>query len=246
MVTFTRFLVGDPSTSPNPLFTLQEVKDAINQRYLELRGLAGMFGIGDTIKRAVLTGVDASNGNPESAFYTLAADVVAIEMVEVSDNGTNLSSTTTADKEILFLENLPYHIAWEGFQNGTITKIKYWTWDNQKLGIFAPLGAAQAGTGTVRYTYRSSVTELSADGDEPGFPRDYHGVICYGAAIVLRMSRELPVPQEMLLKEAEMRRQMMMALQGRAVSPGFQSSVAGLVLQTGIETRTGKTKRTND
>lgn len=181
----THLYSGDPSNSPNPMWAVQEKKDAINIAYEEMRELARLKNEGQTRKRSYTDLVDGQ------IFYSLPAEFVGRLGVEISGNGSNLSTAAVSAADIVILEPIGYDAALDAIAQNVLTEPKYSFVHGEHFGIAPPPGAALVGTNTVRITYEASTTHLSADGDEPEILRPYQYLIAVKASMLLRMSKDL-------------------------------------------------------
>lgn len=192
LVAQSRLYADDPSTAAQPQWSTQRHKDAINVAYLQLRDLARLIDVGFARKRAYADGVAADD--PSDAFYALPADFAGRLRVEISTNGSDLSTTLPADQpSIKVLEVVSWDAAMDAYNLGVETSARYTFIHDQHFGIFPPLSATEAGTKSIRITYEASSVELSGDTDEPDLPRPYHDLIAMRSAINLRMSKDLPI-----------------------------------------------------
>ena len=177
---YTRDLAGDPSTAPSTLYSDQRVKDAINESYLELYDVARQMGVGTGFKRTYATTV------ADQIFYSLPTDFMKAILVEVSGDGTDLSTTTENSS---MLKVLSEDVAIEGYETGIYDSTEYYYIHNQHLGIIAP--PSTGGSNSIRLSYEAEVADLVGDTNEPDLPKTYHSLICYRAAIALRETMEL-------------------------------------------------------
>ena len=180
LLTYTRDLAQDPSSSPSPLFSEQMVKDFINESYLELYDVARQMGVGTGFKRCYSTTV------ADQIYYELPSDFMKAIMVEVSGTGADLSTSTENSSA---LKPLDASVGIEGYETGIYDNTEYYYIHNQHLAIIAP--PTSGGTNSIRLSYEAEVSELSNDTDEPDLPKTYHSLICYRAAISLRTTYEL-------------------------------------------------------
>ncbi len=190
----TRLFAGDPSTAANPRIADAEWKQLINQEYLMLRDLLRLPGVGWTRKRAYADGVAVDT--PDDHFYELPADFVGRLRVEISTNGSNLSTTLPGSSpSIKVLSPVAYDVALDHYNidSGGTSDIKYVFMHDQHFGISTPLTSTEAGTKSIRITYEASSTALSNDNDEPDLPRPYHIVIAMGAALLGGVADNLEV-----------------------------------------------------
>ena len=189
-----RLLADDPSGAANPMWTDQQVKDQINTTYVELADLVRLPGHGSTRKRAYADGTATTA--PEHMFYSLPDDFVGRLRVEISTSGADLSTTLPgSNANIKILEPTGYDVALDHYNinSGGTSDIKYSFIHGEHWGVSTPLTATEAGTKSIRITYDASQALLSGDTDEPNIPRPHHNAIALGAAVLLRMSRDLPV-----------------------------------------------------
>jgi hypothetical protein len=186
----SRLYANDPSTAANTMWTDQQHKDQINVHYLQLRALARRPDRGWCRKRAYADGVAVDT--PDDHFYSLPADFVGRLRVEISTNGSNLSTTLpSSDPAIKVLEPAHYDVALDAYNTDTGTSPRYVFIHDQHFGISPPLSSAEAGTKSIRITCEASSTLLTGDADEPDLNRDFHYLLALGAAMDLRMTRGL-------------------------------------------------------
>jgi len=192
LVDQSRLMSNDPSGAANPMWTAQQHKDQINIHYLRLRALARRPDKGWCRKRTYADGV--TTDSPDDHFYSLPVDFVGRLKVEISTNGSDLSTTLPTDNaSITVLEPTSYDVALDAYNIEGGTTPRYVFIHDQHFGISPPLTATETGTKSIRITYEASTTLLSADGDEPDLSRDFHYLIALGSARDLRMSRGLDV-----------------------------------------------------
>lgn len=183
LLSYTRDLAGDPSTAPTPMWADQRVKDAINESYLELYDVARQFGVGTGEKRSY------SDVVADQLYYELPDDFHKLILVEVEGDGKDLSSDSTASPTNLKV--LGSDVALEGYGSGIYDETEFYFIHNQHFGIVSPPDTA--GSNSIRVTYEAFAADLNGDTDEPQLPGTYHSLICYRAAIVLRMTIGLEV-----------------------------------------------------
>ena len=180
LLTYTRDLAQDPSSSPSPLFSEQMVKDFINESYLELYDVARQMGVGTGFKRCYSTTV------ADQIFYELPTDFMKSILVEVAGDGSDLSTSTANSTP---LKPLDASVALEGYETGIYDETEFYYIHNQHLGVITP--PTTGGSNALRLSYEAEVADLSNDTDEPDLPKTYHSLICYRAAISLRTTYEL-------------------------------------------------------
>jgi hypothetical protein len=188
LVSYTRDLASDPSTAASPLFSDQRVKDALNDVYLELREAARQQGGGSGHKRSY---ADTVAGQ---IFYELPSDFHRMVMVEVEYNGQDLTGTAPTSS---FLRPIGADVGLELVEGpASNNKANYFIHD-QHLGLTLPV--ITAGVNSLRITYEAGTVEMVSDDDIPDIPSNFHRLLCYKAAIVLRLSMDLPI-NEMSLR----------------------------------------------
>ena len=232
LVGYTRDLVRDSSTAPNPMFTDQQVKDFLNNSYLALRDAARFVGQGTALKIAYDAPVD---GQIE---YSKPADFVKLVSCELELAGLDLSSTAPASANIRLLTPVDFTAAWQDYQTDRTTTSQFVSIRDDKITIIAPPGAAAVGSNAMRFVYEASTALLSADGDEPTIARPYHDVICLNAAVVMLAS----IDQANTTIERMARRREGMFIDSvteELWTPDGQSVVAGLDDQTEWNTNAG-------
>lgn len=250
LVGHTRFLAGDPdaSTRPDnlastPMFSTDEVKDAVNFAYEELWEVAQRLDVGWGEKIGYITSVT------DQILYDLPTDIdgrvidVAIEL-----DGKDLSSDSTA--KWTYLTPSEENIALRGYREGTFTNTEFVfllggksTYndgaDPQQFGIVAPPDTG--GSNSICLVYEASLTKLSADGDIPAAPVAHHQLICYLAAITLKASKELPVDH--LRAEAARKYPLFVEAMGQPIQDlEGQMTAVGRIRQT-FSTATGRISR---
>ena len=180
LLSYTRDLAGDPAAAPSTLFSDQRVKDAINESYLELYDVARQMGVGAGFKRTYSTTVT------DQIFYELPTDFMKAILVEVAGDGSDLSTSTANSTP---LKPLDASVALEGYESGAYDETEYYYIHNQHMGIVSP--PTTGGSNAIRLSYEAESAELSETTDEPDIPKTYHSLICYRAAIALRVTLEL-------------------------------------------------------
>lgn len=197
MVSYTRFLVNDPSTAASQMWSDQEVKNAINDAVYLLADEARLQETGIRRNRTYTTTV------ADQIFYQLPDDYTKVVAVEIDVDGNDLSTSGSTAK---WLDPIAYDIGFEGYETGIYTTPQYYTIHaNDYIAILAP--PSTGGTNALRLTYEKHAGTLTDDDDEPGaIPRPYHYLICYEAAAALKGSADL-----VLSPEHERRRQRLYA-----------------------------------
>ena len=187
LVGWTRALVGDPATAASEQWDdTTEVKPAINRAYLDLREISRSYGMDQTTKRAYADAVASQ------IYYQRPTDIVRLRALELSDNGSNLSTATPAAANILYPKPWPAEKALQAYNSEVITAVgERFGLQDDHFFIVAPPTSTQAGTNTIRILYESSTSELSGDTDEPELFRPYHDLICYRAAVQLKLMRDM-------------------------------------------------------
>lgn len=181
LYSYTADMAGDPTTAPSPMWTEQQVKDAINARYLMLREAMRMKARGHQNKRTYATSV------ADQLYYANPADLAGkLVLVEIEPDGKDLSSDTTAAP--IILKPFESKEALHGEVTGVVTETKYVFRHDQHFGVVTP--PSTGGSNALRITYEAVTTELSADGDEPDLPRQFHRLLCYQAAIELKTQKD--------------------------------------------------------
>ena len=186
LVAWTRALVGDLPTTAPQWDTTTEIKIAVNRAYLDLREIARSFGMDATTKRSYADAVASQ------IYYQKPADIVKLQAVEVSNDGTNLATGSPSSENILYPKPWPAEKALQSYNLESTTEVgSYFFLQDDHFGIVAPPTSTQAGTNTIRILYEASTTELSNDADEPDIFRPYQDLICYRAAIQLKLMRDM-------------------------------------------------------
>ena len=229
LLSYTRDLAGDPDSAASEVWSDARVKAAINDAYLEMRETARVFGEGPEIKRSYATTV------ADQLWYQLPADFKRLILAEVSTDGSDLSGTATPT----VLEPMALDTALAGYETGAFSSTKYMALGDGHFAVVNPVDTG--GSNSIRITYESETTALSADGDEPKFPENHQYLICYKAAVSLRASDGLPHSELMRLmihKERSFR----IWCQERLGAPDGKMAVAGIVDQDPV-TRFGRVSR---
>lgn len=187
LLSFTREMAGDPSTAAANLHTAQQVTDAINFAYDELLELQRKPHVGYSVKRAYFTTV------ADQLLYTTPADFINIRSLEISENGSDLSTASPDAAQINYLVAADEVPALQEYNLGSITAPTYVFFRDTVFGISAPPTSVEAGTNAGRITYEATGTDLSGDTDEPTISRHWHHLICYKAAQILRLKKNMGI-----------------------------------------------------
>lgn len=180
-----RNLLNDPTTNTTEQYPIQEVKDAINDVYLELRDVMRQFDQGHGAKRTYTDSVT------DQMFYQYPDDWVRTLEIELSTAGDDLSTLSVPYSDVVFLTPMDEETALRSHVQGYIDSPKYYFHHDLHFGIASPVYTG--GTNGLRMTYEASTLELSLDGDEPDLPRPHQVLIAYKAAISLGMRHGLDV-----------------------------------------------------
>lgn len=233
LISYTRDLAGDPASAASEIWTDARVKAAINDAYLELREVARQLGDGPEVKRGYATSV------ANQLWYQLPADFKRMLLVEVDNEGRDLSSDANA--EPIILRPLALDTALAGYEAGDFTELEYVAMADGHFAVVVP--PTSGGSNGIRITYEAETALLSGDTDEPSLPEPYQNLICYKAAVQLRASENLAhedLMRLMLLKENQFR----IAMQERLMDNEGQVAVAGLIEQDHL-TRFGTISETS-
>lgn len=201
LVTQTQRLGGQSANASGTLYATQETKDAINLAYEWLWNHARRLGVG--------WGVDYSYANSvaNQVYYTQPTDVGGkLISVGISLVGDNLSTGTT--NPVTYPQPSSHDVALAGWESNNISTEGAWYFfeygnTNKRIGIVAP--PTTAGTNSIQFVYEEELTLLSADGDEPLIPKAFHQLICYQAAIDLRISKGLDINELQFQLERRMK-----------------------------------------
>lgn len=240
LVEHTRQLAGDPATDsdgnavPSQLWATQQVKNFVNVKYLALRDRLRMKGYGHGAKRTYADVV------ADQIFYAKPADFVRAVLVEVELDGKNLSTGSESDLSPTALKPHYGAEALKEYHQGNLsTSDRKAFIHNEHFGIVPPPDTG--GTKSLRLTYEAASALLSADGDEPVFPRPYHELICYKAAISLRETKNLPTV-ELRATSDRLEAQAVSAMAEELEDIDYQIPAAGRV-DWGLRTNMGSIKR---
>ena len=217
LVSVTRDLAGDPASAASPLFSDQRVKDAINDQYIDLREAARQQGGGSGQKRSYADTV------ANQIFYELPSDFHRMVLMEVEYNGRDLSSDSNASST--FLREIGADTGIEIVEGGDITKSNAYFIHDQHVGLTNPV--LTGGTNSMRISYECGTVELSAVDDVPDIPANFHRLIAYKAAVILRVTMDLPV-DDLAALAARMEARFLRAMQDQGWSNESQFAVAGL------------------
>lgn len=238
LIEFTRFMARDPAAASNPLFTTAEVLSAINVIYLQLRDRMRAKDVGHGNKRTYATSVE------NQIFYAKPSDLVRLISLELEDLGKDLSSSSEADVNPVFLTPKESKEALQAFHTGKLEGSVYVFLHDTHIGIVEPPTAAQAGTSAIRLMYAASTALLSSDGDEPTIARPHHPLICYRAALVLLVGKGMSVGDlPGLVRDAEI--PFLQSLSDNFEDLDAAIPAAGLSATRGLRTKTGTIVRTN-
>ena len=188
LLSYTRLLLNDESGAANPQWSDAALKAHINRAYLKAKAIGKAYRQGQGLKRTYATGV------ADQIYYQRPADLTHLEAVEVSGNGSDLSTTAPTSSSVLYAKPWTAEKALEGYNTRYITQVAERCFlGDDHFGIVAPLTATEAGTNSIRILYGASSTELTGDTDEPIMNRDFHDLLCYWAAMRARTSREMDI-----------------------------------------------------
>jgi hypothetical protein len=219
-------LAGESSAAAGTLYPEQEVKDAVNQAYLELWTQARQR--------------DSEYGTAR-AFFNTTADGIAVDIsslsiegeitdVAVELDGKDLSTDSAASWT--YLKPSTVDVALRGYRAGSITTTEFYVYlksdSDQKLNILAP--PSTGGTNSCMVRYQGALTALSADTDAPILPLAHHDAICYKAAVELRMSRDLEY-QDQFIKAVRLERAFLAHIMRGINDPEGQIVARGRVKQ---------------
>ena len=132
LVDKTRAYIGDPSTAPSTLWSLQEVKNAINTEYLELVDLMRHTDAGWGVKIAYATSVAGT------IYYTTPSDLVHFNKVEIDPDGNDLSTASNASVSPIKLLPRSVEDATEAYHQNKISTSDFYAIKEGEYGIFAP------------------------------------------------------------------------------------------------------------
>lgn len=194
-------LAGESSAAAGTLYPLQEVKDAVNQAYLELWTEARQR---------------TSEYGTTIAYFNTVADTSAVSIstltidgeitqVAVELDGKDLENDSTATWT--YLDPSTVDVAERGTNEGSITATRFYVYvkssGTQAIAMYA--SPTTGGTQSLAVRYQAGLTALSGDTDEPILPVAHHDAICWKAAVELRMSRDLDY-QDQLAKALQLER----------------------------------------
>lgn len=201
-----RRLIADPDTSPNVMFTDQNITDFFNIAYDDICTEAAIKDYGEGVKRAY-TSIVADQPD-----YTLPTDFVAPVSLEIDLDGTDLS-VSAGDPTILTFFPAEDRVM-EAVLEEEITKTSiYFIRDNSIVIQTAP---ETAGTNNLRFTFKALNPHLANATDEPLLPRQHHMYLCLEAAVNLQASIKADIGDNaVLLQRAERRFQIGMAERAR-------------------------------
>lgn len=188
LVSYTELLAGQPSNITGSLYPEQEVKDAVNQAYQELWDKAVDSDPGWGRKESFVTSV------ADQILYALPSDFGGrIIDVAIDLEGKDLSSDSTATWN--YLTQSEHEDALKEYRLGNISSTSEFYAEiragSSKFGIVSPPGTG--GSNSISIIYEVEYTPLSADVDEPIIPQAFHKLICYLAAISLRVQKDFDV-----------------------------------------------------
>jgi hypothetical protein len=99
------------------------------------------------------------------------------------------------------------------------------------------------GTNSIRLTYNKVDTLLSADGDIPDIPATYHDVICYRAAVTLKLSKDMQIGDVGVMMATKQREYERWASDIHDDDFDYSIPTAGSTIKTNRVFRTGSIKR---
>lgn len=184
---FTRTLLGDPVDAPLSQFADEDVTNALNIAYIEGYKIARRLDVGWGHKTAYDTSV------ADQIYYNLPSDLDGrIVDIALEVNGKDFSSDT--DAQWTYLKPREGNVALKGYRLKEFTLPEYTFIKGTQYGIVAP--PAVGGTNSIHLTYEGELSDsdlLEDDADEPTYvPESDHPLLCYLAAITLRISKSLP------------------------------------------------------
>jgi hypothetical protein len=220
LVSHTRFLVGDPSTAPSSLYSDAEIQAAINLEYIELGELARSLGAGWGAKRTYATSV------ADQILYQKPDDWVRFISIEIEPDGKDLSSDSSAAG--IYLKPRNESRAMEAYNVTGVSSPEFYFMQDNHFGVVSPVSTG--GANALRLTYEAETSSLSNDTDEPFFYSAHHPLICYRAAINLKVSKDLPINNLFPLAEKK-ELAFIRSMQDTMEHDDIQIPVAGNILQ---------------
>jgi len=211
--------MGDPASAAAPMQPTAKVQAFINDAYQDMRETARVYAEGIEVKRSYADTV------ADQLWYELPADFKSMVMVEVDAVGGDL--TTTAGDPVV-LEPLALDTALTGYEEGVYSSLKFVAMGSAHFALIAPVSTA--GTNSLRITYESETTALSAAGDEPAFPEPHQYLICYKAAVAMKASDNLE-HDDLLRLTLQKERAFRIAMQDRLGDNEGTMAIAGLTDQ---------------
>jgi len=192
LTSFTRTLLGDPVGSPLPQFADADITNSLNISYIEGYKIARRLDAGWGHKTAYEDSV------ADQILYDLPADLDGrIIDVALETNGKDFDTDSAA--VWTYLTPKESNVALKGYRMQQFVLPQYVFKQGTKYGIVAP--PANSGTNSIHLLYEGELDVTPSTGDllesaadEPSFiPESDHPLLCYLAAITLRLSKSLPV-----------------------------------------------------
>lgn len=188
LVSYTRTLLGDPDGAPLVMWTDAEYVNALNIGYKEAWKIAKNLDVGWGHKTAYQTSTAGT------ILYDMPSDLDGrIVEVAIEANGKDLSSDS--DAQWTYLTPMEGNVALKGYRMKEFNIPRYVFIQDRQFGVIAP--PSTGGTNSLFLTYEgelsaSDLLTLSTPTMEPIIPESDHPLLCYLAAITLRIGKQLP------------------------------------------------------
>ena len=229
LVSYTRFLINDPSTAASNLFSDTEVKNAVNDAYMVFMDEARLQESGIGRKRPYSTTV------ADQLYYQLPSDFMKVTAIEIDTNGNDLSASTGSTSN--FLKPIAADAGFQGYENGIYTNTEfYFIHSNDYFAVIAP--PSTGGSNAIRLTYEAHNSLLSNDTDEPIIRDPYQYLIALDAAIILKSSMDLVLPPDLMSRRNRMYARFLESINENVEDNDGQIFVAGRIVPR-VNTITG-------
>jgi hypothetical protein len=178
--TDTRFLLNDPATAANNLYSDAELLVAINRAYRQVTGVIRRHSPGYFQK------LGYASSSTSSFQYSIPSDMVRLLRLRVDATGADLSANPGSNTAEI-VQYVPTEVYHNYQSAGSGTRI--WTGFHNAV-LIAPAFSVAA-TNSIEFWYEYSPAALSADTNSPDFAEHYHDVLPPLAARFALISKNL-------------------------------------------------------
>jgi len=208
-----RFLLNDPSTAANNMYSDQEIDDGINLSYFDVYN--------DIIAAEPSWFYETSFADTvvDQVFYAKATDMNQFLEIAIDYDGKNIDTDTTTSPTRL--QRVSYRQL-RAAADASATNVNYWAPFKEHIAVHPAVGIA--GTSSLRAIFIVEPTALSDDTDEPIIPFPQHKLITIRASIYLLSARHLD-DAALRIQEIRLTQQMFNTISpDRGDSPQFPSA----------------------